>query len=212
MNFFNTKFGKGKGKKDGSNKPLFLCQPFVSATLVNGSLRKVVALPRYVDLNEWLAVNTFDFFNYTNLFFGSVAIFCTAESCPVMHGGPGHEYMWTDSQKRSIKVPAPHYVDYAMSALQNHLNDEQIFPTHAGADFPPHFQTVVKHIFKQLFRIFAHIYHGHYDKILHMSAEGHLNTLFAHFICFAREFDLIEKKELAPLAEFISELEATGRI
>ncbi|KAJ3037223.1 Maintenance of ploidy protein mob2 [Rhizophlyctis rosea] len=99
-----------------------------------------------------------------------------------------------------------------MSALQNHLNDEQIFPTGAGADFPQHFQTVVKHIFKQLFRIFAHIYHAHYDKILHMSAEGHLNTLFAHFICFSREFDLIEKKELAPLAEFITELETTGRI
>ncbi|KAI8914927.1 Mob1/phocein [Powellomyces hirtus] len=211
MNFFGSKFGKGKGKKDG-HKPLWLSHPFVEATLVNGSLRKVVALPRYVDINEWLAVNTFDFFNYTNLFYGAIAEFCTPQHCPVMCAGPSTEYTWTDGQRRTIKIPAPQYVDYVMTWIQNVLNDENVFPTKSGSEFPREFQTAIRGIFKQLFRIFAHIYHHHYDKLLHVSAEGHLNTLFAHFICFAREFDLVDRKEIAPMAEFIAELEQTQRI
>ncbi|KAJ3277906.1 Maintenance of ploidy protein mob2, partial [Borealophlyctis nickersoniae] len=207
MNFFASKIGKPKSRKDGTPKPLFLSQAFVDATLVNGSLRKVVAAPKYVDVNEWLAVNTFDFFNYTNLFYGSVAEFCTTNNCPVMNAGPSVEYTWTDSHRRSIKVPAPQYVDYVMTWVQNILNDESVFPTKGGADFPPTFLNAIRLIFKQLFRVFAHMYHAHVEEILHMSAERHLNTLFAHFVCFAKEFELVEKKELAPLAEFIAELE-----
>ncbi|KAI8816831.1 Mob1/phocein [Fimicolochytrium jonesii] len=212
MNFFGSKFGKSKGKKDGIQKPLWLNHPFVEATLVNGSLRKVVALPRYVDVNEWLAVNSFDFFNYTNLFYGAIAEFCTPKDCPVMCAGQNCEYTWTDGQKRTIKIPAPQYVDYVMTWIQNVLNDENVFPTKSGYEFPREFQNAVRTIFKQLFRIFAHIYHHHYDKILHVSAEGHLNTLFAHFISFAREFDLIDKKEIAPMADFIAELDQAQRI
>ncbi|KAJ3151779.1 Maintenance of ploidy protein mob2 [Geranomyces variabilis] len=212
MNFFGSKFGKSKSKKDGSLKPLWLSHPFVEATLVNGSLRKVVAAPRYVDINEWLAVNTFDFFNYTNLFYGAIAEFCTPQQCPVMCAGPSTEYTWTDGQRRTVKIPAPQYVDYVMTWIQNVLNDETVFPTKSGQEFPREFQTAIRSIFKQLFRIFAHIYHHHYDKLLHVSAEGHLNTLFAHFICFAREFDLVDRKEIAPMAEFIAELEQSQRI
>ncbi|KND01442.1 uncharacterized protein SPPG_03246 [Spizellomyces punctatus DAOM BR117] len=212
MNFFGSKFGKGKSKKDGTAKPLWLSQPFVEATLVNGSLRKVVALPRYVDINEWLAVNTFDFFNYVNLFYGAIAEFCTPRDCSVMNAGPSTEYTWTDGQRRTVKIPAPQYVDYVMTWIQNVLNDETVFPTKSGSEFPPNFLISIRGIFKQLFRIFAHIYHVHYDKILHVSAEGHLNTLFAHFICFAREFDLLDKKELTPLIDFVVELEQSQRI
>jgi hypothetical protein len=38
--------------------PLFLVAPFSSATLVNGSFRKLVALPKYILLDEWLAANS----------------------------------------------------------------------------------------------------------------------------------------------------------
>ncbi|KAI9209408.1 Mob1/phocein, partial [Polychytrium aggregatum] len=192
---------------------LFLEQPFVNATLVNGSLRKVCSLPRFVDSNEWLAVNTFDFFMHTNFFYDAVAEFCDeAGECAVMNGGPSFEYTWTDSQRRTVKLSAPQYVDSAMSWIQTVLYDEQIFPTKGTNPFPKDLQNTLRAIYKHLFRIFAHIYHCHYDKILHMSAEGHLNTLFAHVICFGREFDLLDKKELSPMSEFITELEKSGRI
>ncbi|TPX36347.1 hypothetical protein SmJEL517_g01572 [Synchytrium microbalum] len=212
MSFFGKFTTKAKGKRDVTAKPLFLTPPFSTATLVNGSLRKLAVLPAHVDLNEWLAVNTFDFFNYTNLFYGSIAEFCTQRDCPVMCAGPGNEYLWVDSQKKSIKLPAQQYVDYVMTQIQNLVDDETIFPTKAGMKFPPDFQNQIRTVFRHLFRVFAHIFHSHYEKILHLSAEGHLNTLFAHFICFGREFDLLDKKELGPMQEFIAELEAGGRI
>jgi MOB kinase activator 1 len=52
--------------------------------------------------------------------------------------------------------------------------------------FPQQFEQTCKAIYKQMFRVFAHIYHTHFDKILHMSLEAHFNSLFVHFIHFAR--------------------------
>lgn len=79
-----------------------------------------------------------------------------------------------------------------------------------GLEFSKDFINVARSIFRQLFRIFAHIYHQHYEKIVTLSAEGHLNTLFTHFVCFAREFDLLEKKELQPMQDLIQELDSAG--
>ena len=43
-----------------------------------------------------------------------------------------------------------------------------------------------------------------------MGEEAHLNTSFKHFIYFVQEFELIEKKELAPLQELIDRVRSMG--
>ena len=53
-----------------------------------------------------------------------------------------------------------------------------------GSPFPPNFKDVVKTIFKRLFRVYAHIYHSHFQKIVSLKEEAHLNTCFKHFILF----------------------------
>ncbi|KAH6561734.1 hypothetical protein BASA50_000500 [Batrachochytrium salamandrivorans] len=189
MNFFSGKFGRSK--RDGA-RPLFLCQPFASASLVNGSFKKISSQPKYVDPNECDS--------------------CTPALCPVMHAGSACEYTWVDSQKRNVKLTAPQYIDYAMAWVQDILNDETIFPTKADVEFPKDFRATVRLIFKQLLRVLAHIYHAHYDTILHVSSEAHLNTLLAHYVCFGRDFDLIDKKDTAPMADYITLLEEMGRI
>jgi hypothetical protein len=120
-----------KGKKKDTLKPLFLTQPFVSASLVNGSFKKLVQRPQCMDPNEWLAANVFDFFNYINLFYGSVSEHCTWKECNFMTAGQV-EYPWIDSSKKSIKIPAPQYIDYVFSFIQNLSRDEHVFPTKAG--------------------------------------------------------------------------------
>lgn len=55
---------------------------------------------------------------------------------------------------------------------------------HVGTPFPPNFKDVVKTIFKRLFRVYAHIYHSHFQKIVSLKEEAHLNTCFKHFILF----------------------------
>lgn len=81
-----------------------------------------------------------------------------------------------------------------------------------GSDFPHELPTVVKKIFGQLFRLFVHIYHDHYDKVLCLNEEPHFNSLFAHFISFAREFNLLDKKEMQSLSELIDIMMKNGVI
>lgn len=75
----------------------------------------------------------------------------------------------------------------------------QVFPQRPGEPFPATFEDIVKTIFKRLFRIYAHMYWSHLDKIQELGAEKHLNTCFKHFCYFTAEFNLIDQKELAPL-------------
>jgi len=205
------------GKKSHTFKPKkniqegtkqYQLKQYAEATLGSGNLKLAVKLPEGEDLNEWLAVNTVDFFNQINMLYGTITEFCTPQACPIMSAGPKYEYHWADGTtiKKAIKVSAPEYVDYLMSWTQNQLDDETIFPSKIGVPFPPKFQSLVRNIFKRLFRVYAHIYHSHFPKIVSLGEEAHLNTSFKHFIYFVQEFNLVEKKELAPLQELISQL------
>lgn len=40
-----------------AGKPLYLCNPFVRSSLIKGSYKTIVVLPKYVDQREWVAVN-----------------------------------------------------------------------------------------------------------------------------------------------------------
>ncbi|KAH7816535.1 putative MOB kinase activator 1A [Monocercomonoides exilis] len=180
----------------------------IETTLGSGNLREAVALPEGEDLNEWLAVNTFDFFNQINMLYGTITEFCTNETCPVMSAGPTHEYRWADGVKikKPVKLSAPEYVDALMTWVQSQLDDETLFPSKIGVPFPRNFQDVVKNIFKRLFRVYAHIYHCHFEKIISLGEEAHLNTCFKHFLFFITEFKLVQKEELAPLDDLIKKV------
>ncbi|VEL32433.1 unnamed protein product [Protopolystoma xenopodis] len=69
--------------------------------------------------------------------------------------------------------------------------------------FPRDFLEVAKVILKRLFRVYAHIYHQHFNVVKELQEEAHLNTSFKHFIFFTQEFDLVQKRELAPLQKRI---------
>jgi len=151
-----------------------------------------------------------DFFNQVNLLYGSIAEFCTATTCDIMSAGPKYEYLWADGDavKKPIKCTAPEYVDYVMSWIQGLLDDEKIFPARVDQPFGKNFKEVVKNIFKRLFRVYAHIYYSHFAKIVSLGEEAHLNTCFKHFYYFISEFQLVEKKEMAPLQDLIDQLTA----
>ena len=65
-----------------------------------------------------------------------------------------------------------------------------------GHDFPPTFPSTAKHVYRQLLRVFAHIYHAHYTQILHLRSEPHFNSLFAHFLAFGKEYELLDIKDI----------------
>ncbi|KAJ7741258.1 Mob1/phocein [Mycena metata] len=180
-----------------AQKPLYLCSPFVEAALVKGNFKTIVMLPKYVDIMEWVAVNRlFDFYTNLNEFYGVLTEFCTQQNCPTMSAGTTLNYTWINQDRKHVHLPAPTYIDYVMTWVQNMLDDDNVFPTKSGQDFPPSFPSTVKHIYRQLLRVFAHIYHAHYAQILHLRSEPHFNSLFAHFLAFGGEFELLEMKDL----------------
>lgn len=180
-------------------KPNYLCQPFVKAALVKGSFKTIVAPPRYVDVNEWVAINMYDFYQNLNHFYDVVSEFCTVQNCTKMGAAGDLNFTWPDQNKRPVSLPAPTYIDYVMSWVQRLIDDEGVFPTKSGREFAPSFPSTAKHIYKQLFRIFAHIYHSHFDEILHLSLEAHWNSLFAHYLAFGKEYDLLDVTDMKDL-------------
>lgn len=122
-----------------------------------------------------------------------------------------YEYRWADGVtiKKPIVVSAQKYVEYLMDWIGKQLDDKSIFPQKwgewwfdvwhcffnwnhfktsflfvVGVSFPSNFQDVVKTILKRLFRVYAHIYHSHFQKIVSLNEERHLNTCFKHFVLF----------------------------
>jgi hypothetical protein len=60
----------------------------IDITLGQGNIKEAVLLPPGEDLNEWLAVNTVDYYNAISVLYGTLLEFCTARSCPMMSAGP----------------------------------------------------------------------------------------------------------------------------
>ena len=123
-------------------------------------------------------------------------------------------YTWMTQDRKHVYVPAPTYVDFVMTWVQNLLDDEHMFPTKsgthtsfrlplkilssrtAGQEFATNFAQIIKHMYRQLLRIFSHVYHAHYPQILHLRSEPHFNSLFAHFLAFGREYELLDVKDV----------------
>lgn len=42
-------------------------------------------------------------------------------------------YTWINQERKSVYLPAPTYIDYVMTWVQNLVEDEDVFPTKSGA-------------------------------------------------------------------------------
>ncbi|KAA8569180.1 hypothetical protein EYC84_000849 [Monilinia fructicola] len=104
-----------------------------------GSLRKVVKLPEGEDENEWLAVNMVDFYNHINLLYGSITEFCSPQSCPEMKA--------TDECLHQLTL------NILMAWVQASIDNETVFPSRIGVPFPKGFSTMIKQVFKRMYRV-----------------------------------------------------------
>lgn len=138
-----------------------------------------------------------------------------------MSGGPKFEYLWQDGikYKKPTHLPAPQYIALLMDWVESQINDEnvgmlfqnwydhllsslfQLFPVTTDIPFPKTFQPQCKKILTRLYRVFVHVYVHHFDRIMSIGAEPHVNTCYKHFYYFVTEFQLINEKEFAPLQE-----------
>lgn len=199
-------FNPRKGHKPGT-RTLRLHQ-YAENTLGSGNLRKAVALPEGEDELEWLACKTMDLFNEVALVHGMISDFCTDHSCPRMTTFANYEYKWADGvkYKKPTDVSAPQYMSLLLQWVQTQLDDQAIFPTEVGVPFPSNFRETVINIFRRLFRIYAHIFFCHHERVVELTFDAHLNSCFKHFMYFVLEFNLVRTEELKPLQPLIDKM------
>jgi hypothetical protein len=78
------------------------------------------------------------------------------------------------------------YLKTSHAALCSSLINRGVVISLLGVPFPKNFMSVAKTILKRLFRVYAHIYHQHFDPVIQLQEEAHLNTSFKHFIFFVQ--------------------------
>ncbi|KAF1358878.1 hypothetical protein EJ07DRAFT_122112 [Lizonia empirigonia] len=199
-----------KPQKSNRGTSSWQLKQYAEATLGSGSLRKAVRLPEGEDKDEWLAVNIVDFYNQINLLYGSITEFCSPQSCPEMKATDEFEYLWQDSEnyKRPTKMPAPEYIEHLMAWVQSNVDNEQMFPSRIGVPFPKTFASLIRNMFKRLYRVYAHIYCHHYPVIIELGLEPHLNTSFKHYVLFIDEHGLANgsKDFWGPLGDLVESM------
>ncbi|KAK1254445.1 hypothetical protein MKX08_008440 [Trichoderma sp. CBMAI-0020] len=201
-NQFRPRAGKG-----GVNS--YQLRQYAEVTLGGGSLRKVVKLPEGEDENEWLAVNMVDFYNQINLLYGAITEFCSPQSCPEMKATDEFEYLWQDSEnyKRPTKMAAPAYIEQLMAWVQANIDNESVMPSKIGVPFPKSFGTLIRQIFKRMYRVYAHIYCHHYPVVRELGLEPHLNTSFKQYVLFIDEHGLASGRDYwGPLGDLVDSM------
>jgi len=202
--------GKTRGKRDreyaSETSKLYLQEPCLERKIQEDELLSITEVPDGLDSNEWLALHTIGFFEHINLIYGTVSEFCNLSTCPDMMGPGPRLYMWLDEKGKKSKISAPQYVDYVMTYVQKTVNDETVFPTKHGHEFPANFDQILRRIQKLLFHVLAHIYHAHFREIVLLGLHAHLNSIFAHIIEFNLCHQVLEEKETDVLQDLIHAL------
>jgi MOB kinase activator 1 len=169
------------------------------------SMREAVKLKPDVSEDEWIAMNTIEAYNTLILVWGFVSDFCTANSCPVMCAGEKYQYLWAESKKdKPVKLDAPAYVEKLFEWIAAQIDDPKIFPEQG--EFSKKFRPVVRKIITRMFRVYAHIYREHLDKIKELNAKEHVDKCFRHLYYFIDEFKLVKDIEFVPIQSWIDQL------
>ena len=102
-----------------------------------------------------------------------------------------------NSNQGNSSQPASMFIDYALTWIDQQLEDPQNFPTHSEVAMKGDFErTIASPIFTLLYVILCHIYHQHFEIVDNLGQVPHLNALFAHFVAFTREFNLLASQDL----------------
>ncbi|EAL65579.1 hypothetical protein ACTFIW_001476 [Dictyostelium discoideum] len=188
--------GNYKPKKHPRGSSRHTMRKSLKKNLAGGTvLKESVKCPDGEDENEWIAVNTIEIFNTMNMCYSFIQGFCTEASCPQMTGAKA-TYLWTDGKGKPQELSAPQYIDNLVNWISEQIDNPEIFPVD-DSDFPKNYRPAVIKIISRVLRVYAHIYHAHWDHIQKLDCYQHTNTSLKHLQYFAEHFSLIGEKDLA---------------
>ena len=153
-----------------------------------------------------------------------------------------HTYTWLDHKKDPVPVSAPQYICLVQRWMNGKIHDPKAFPTETpsgsvgtnvpgamdpdgrdwigkSAGFPETFLHDCRTCFRQIFRIYAHLYHSHWvDPFWHLSGQNNgqgwtdLNSCFVHFCTVAKLYGLLADRDAEPMQPLIDIWIANGSI
>ncbi|KJZ78302.1 hypothetical protein HIM_02340 [Hirsutella minnesotensis 3608] len=166
---------------------------------------------------------------------------CNASTCPRMSAGANHSFTWLNRQKEPVELPAFEYMTLMQRWISGKVDDTNIFPTDPSgvsyahnpaitttplsqltnpgepewigkrSGFPDRFVEVCQLIFRQMFRVYAHLYWAHFtEPFYHLNLEKQLNSCFSHFILTATALDMLKPQELEPMQPLLDIWAANG--
>ncbi|KAM0255644.1 hypothetical protein ACHAQJ_005569 [Trichoderma viride] len=164
---------------------------------------------------------------------------CNPTTCPKMSAGKNHSYTWLNKNHDAVELPAYEYMSLMQRWMSGKIDDPGLFPTDpdtvsfathpdytsatiqqlGGAEdwlggrsgFPKQLPSTCQLIFRQIFRVYAHLYWDHFvEPFYHLNLEKQLNSCFSHFILTATTLDMLQPAELEPMQYLIDLWAADG--
>lgn len=156
-----------------------------------------------------------------------------------INGNRNHSFTWLNRSHQPVEIPAREYMTLMQRWISGKIDDVAIFPTdptgvsfadnpdsttdqllvHDDGEkwlgrtsgFPKSFGDTAVLIFRQIFRVYAHLYWDHFvEPFYHLNLEKQLNSCFSHFILTAMSLDLLQPKEIVPMQYLIDLWAADG--
>lgn len=152
-----------------------------------------------------------------------------------------HSFTWLNNRREPVELPAYEYMTLMQRWISGKIDDTAIFPTDPSgvsyahnpsitttplsqlsnpgeaeyigkrSGFPEKFLEVCQMIFRQMFRVYAHLYWAHFtEPFYHLNLEKQLNSCFSHFILTATALDMLKPQELEPMQALIDLWAANG--
>ncbi|KAK5990673.1 Maintenance of ploidy protein mob2 [Cladobotryum mycophilum] len=208
--------------------------------IVKGNFMTLSARPKTVEQGEWLAHqvvehyrNLWNFVHVVHAKEEDGTSICNSTSCPKMSAGVNHSFTWLNSRREPVELPAHEYMTLMQRWISGKVDDSAIFPTDPSgvsfsnyiavsnqgepeyvgkrSGFPEKFIDVCQMVFRQMFRVYAHLYWAHFtEPFYHLNLEKQLNSCFSHFLLTATALDMLGKPELEPMQPLIDLWAANG--
>lgn len=167
-------------------------------------LRAEVKTPKSENPVLWQMKNTIHLYETIRVFYYRIARICTVSSCPTMNAGRQYTFKWQHEEGVISTESAPEYMDLLFDWVENMIADTSIFPYNGTV--PVDTKSTLRTILRRLFRVYAHLFCAHFDKIDSMGLKSDLNIRFQHFCYFVLTHQLIHQKELLPLKPLIQRI------
>jgi len=147
-------------------------------------------------------------------------------------------FTWLDQNAIPVKLSAHHHITLTLRWMTKKIEDETLFPTdprgavsalysrvareaNLTADsredwlgrrsgFPKQFDITCQLMFRQMFRIYAHLYWNHFTDLYHLGLEKELNSCFSHFLLAATTHGMLRQHDLEPMQDLINLWAADG--